>query len=576
MSRYKTVPSFRFSPEQLCRALENAHVGIVLTDQDGIVLSANQCAQALLDLRDREIQTGKATLTANWRNYSPSNRQILLEVARLGEWMGEISLRHRNGELHRQTMSLSALRDERGNVCRYLGLVSNDALAGLPSRLARSLAHVDALTGLPNRLLLNDRLEQAIAVNRRNNTLLAICFMDLDGFKQVNDTLGHAAGDELLKHVASRMLFSLRDSDTVARVGGDEFVMLLSGLANEDECRQTLNRLLDEIATPYMLDATHRAEITMSIGVAMYPVDDSKPAILLEHADQAMYAAKKAGKNRFQMFDARLEERMQARQRMLTRVNEALEKHEFELYYQPALDVREHRVVSLEALLRWPHPELGMLAPGEFIPLIAEDELARHLGSWVLEQALIQARNWHAQGLALPVSVNVFARQILSMDFPNLLRQLISKVWPEMPPGRLILEVQECQNPLALPRMQESMLACRTLGVSFALDDFGVGASAISSLRNLNLSQIKICQSFNQEQHCARSGSAIIRSIVDLADAFSLALIIEGVETAEIIPTLQSLGAHIMQGYAIAHPMPASEIPAWVEKLKSAPEKPIN
>lgn len=560
----RTAPTA--TPIALDAIFRRAHIGVITFTADGSITGLNRAAYRALGCPTDELPSRERLLAPYGREERQQIMRVFRRAARVGYWSGKIALRHPDGSLHHTLLSLSAIRDSAQKVLQYIGLLDDDSRLG--DNIKR--AHFDALTGLPNRLLLKDRLEQAIAANRRNGTLLAVCFMDLDGFKQVNDTLGHAAGDALLKFVAGRMLYSLRDSDTVARVGGDEFVMLLSGLETEDECRMALNRLLSQIAEPYTLKDNRQASISISIGVAMFPADDADPDVLIGHADQAMYAAKKAGKNRFQMFDARLEERMQARQQMLRRVALALKNQQFVLHYHPKVDFASGRVIGVEALIRWHHPILGNLAPGEFIPLIEDDELARPLGNWVLATALAQARRWHEAGLALSVSVNTFARQMLAVEFPRLLKGLIGEVWPDMPAGKLYLEILETPGAQALPRLEESIQACRALGVRFTLDDYGIGPSSLHCLRSLSLDEIKIYQSLSAHgEHCP-DPHLLVRSIVDLAHAFKLQVVAEGVETPAAIAEMRALGCSVMQGYAIAQPMPSEQIPDWLATFSPA------
>lgn len=576
MPKHSPRNAFAVDLESFTHLLDDTHVGVVATDATGTILRLNKTAAALLDYTDDDVAKLRPRFYDRWQHDRPFVDRALHALERQGSWSGEIAVRRKDLLLCRQTLSLLAIRDEAGAIVHYLGLINDQSQSAMFAERERNLAHFDPLTGLPNRLLLHDRLEQAIAANRRAGTMLAVCFMDLDGFKHVNDTLGHAAGDSLLKYVASRMLNSLRGSDTVARLGGDEFVMLLSGLVNEDECSMTLNRLLADIAEPYSLEEDRVAEISLSIGVALFPHETGDAETLLRHADHAMYAAKKAGKNRFQMFDARLEERMQARQQMLRRVNKALHGGQLALHYLPKVDFAAGRVAGLEALIRWNHPVLGNLSPAEFIPLIEDDELATRVGVWVIETAIRQALAWNRQGIEIPVSINTFSRHLLSRDFPRTLQRIIGDIWPELPEGRFCLEIQESSRSNSLTQLQECIQACRRLGVHFAIDDFGIGQSSLNSLRLLTIDEIKIYQAFPGEIPINPSALPIVRSILELGKAFGLQVVAEGVDTHERIVQLRQLGCHVMQGYGIAKPMPADEVPGWLADFNPAayPELP--
>jgi diguanylate cyclase (GGDEF)-like protein len=322
-----------------------------------------------------------------------------------------------------------------------------------------------------------------MAVCQRSGKLLAVCFMDLDGFKQINDKFGHEVGDDLLRQVAGRLQSLLRGSDTVARLGGDEFVILLSGLESEDECSQALDRLLTIVSQPYALGRDTLSEIGASIGVTLHPADSADADTLLRHADQAMYAAKQAGKNCYQLFDARMEQRLQARHDTLRRVARGLSAGQFQLHYQPKVNCHNGTVTGVEALIRWQHPVLGSLTPNEFLPLLEDDDLALSLGEWVVREALRQGRVWAAQGSPLPISVNVFPRQLQRPSFADVVAQAIDETWPTMSPGLLTIEIVESAALNELEAVQAAIQRCRALGIGFSLDDFGTGYSSLSYLR---------------------------------------------------------------------------------------------
>jgi diguanylate cyclase (GGDEF)-like protein len=419
--------------------------------------------------------------------------------------------------------------------------------------------------------LLADRLNQAIAQNQRNKKILAICFMDLDGFKLINDSLGHEAGDLMLKEVGTRLQSLLRGSDTVARLGGDEFVMLISDLGTEEECSQALQRILQSIATPYALVGDTLSEISVSIGVTLYPADSSDPDTLLRHADHAMYAAKQAGKNCFQLFDARMEQRLQARQETLRRVARGLTAGQFLLHYQPKVDCRSNQVIGVEALIRWNHPILGNLTPNEFLPLLEDDDLALSLGEWVFREALRQGRLWAAEGIDLCISVNAFPRQLQRPNFPDIVAKAVADLWPDLPPGKFMIEITETAALRELDSIQKTIQACREFGVAFSLDDFGTGYSSLSYLRQLTVDELKIDQSFVRDMLVDTEDMSIINGLIGLGRAFDLKVVAEGVETDAHIHRLLEQGCNIMQGYGIARPMPAEKLGPWLIEFSEHP-----
>lgn len=435
-------------------------------------------------------------------------------------------------------------------------------------RLLRQ-AHYDALTGLPNRVLLTDRMSQALARSLRNEETLAICLLDLDGFKAVNDSLGHKAGDQLLQEVSSRLLESIRAQDTVARLGGDEFALLLEGFKTSGQCEHILKRILDSVAAPCMI-GPDEVRVSASIGVTLFPGDAHDADQLLRHADQAMYKAKQAGKNRFCIFDPTVESRAKANLGLLNKIEKALERQQFCLYYQPKVDCRAGQVVGLEALLRWQHPILGVRAPGEFLPLIEHDDLIIRLGDWVIAEALEQLERLRQAGFPITISVNVPARQFLRGDFEHRLEALLA---PHDPALASLLEIEIVET----AALEDISLVSRLVsqyhrrGVKFALDDFGTGFSSLVHLKRLAADILKIDQTFVRDMLADPGDLAIVQGVIGLAAAFQRQVIAEGVETIEHILMLLELGCDVMQGYGIARPMPSDRVVGWLTEFRADP-----
>ncbi|MGD0640897.1 MAG: EAL domain-containing protein [Roseiarcus sp.] len=441
-----------------------------------------------------------------------------------------------------------------------------ETLAGRQERIA----YHDPLTGLPNRLLLGDRLRQAIGQNQRSGTRIAVCSLCLDGFKEVGDRFGPEGADQLLVEVAKRLTDCVRSGDTVARLGGDEFAVLLSGLTRDDECQTALDRLLEALSAPYTLEDDLPAEVSANVGVTIFPNDPADPDTLLRHADHAMYAAKQSGKNRYRLFDARIEQRIEARHGTLQRLAEAMKSGQFRLYYQPQVDCRKGRCVGAEALIRWQHPTLGLLPPAEFLPLIEDTDLALQVGEWVICEALSQIAHWQAEGIDLCVSVNAFARQLLQPDFAGALAADLDHC-PEAGRNRLQIEIVETAALKDLDVVRQMIEDCRKLGVTFSLDDFGTGYSTLAHIRHLPVSEIKIDQSFVRQMLSRSEDLAIVEAVIRLGRAFGRSLVAEGVETPAHIKRLLAMGCDVMQGYALARPMPASDIPRWVREFRPDP-----
>ena len=426
------------------------------------------------------------------------------------------------------------------------------------------IAKYDPLTQLPNRAMLADRMSQALTQTQRRGQQLAVCFLDLDGFKAVNDTHGHDAGDHLLITVAERMKQALRDGDTLARLGGDEFVAVLPNLADVATSAPMLNRMLAAAAQPVAYGEVV-LQVSASLGVTFYPQALEMDADqLLRQADQAMYQAKQAGKNRYHVFDAEQDRSVRARHESMQSIERALAGDEFMLAYQPKANLRTGKVTGVEALIRWRHPQRGLLTPAQFLPMIEDHPLAIDLGRWVIESALAQSERWLQDGLSMVVSVNIGARHLHQANFVARLRDLLA-AHPRLQPGCLELELQETSAIGDLVHVSKVIEDCRQLGVKFALDDFGTGYSSLTCLQRLRVSQLKIDQSFVCNVLDSADDLTILTSIIGLAGALSIEVVAEGVETVAHGVLLLRLGCELAQGYGIAHPMAPAELPQWVK-----------
>ncbi|TCJ14703.1 EAL domain-containing protein [Parasulfuritortus cantonensis] len=449
-----------------------------------------------------------------------------------------------------------------GRATRMIGIHADITPLKEHERRLEHIAHYDGLTDLPNRVLLADRLHLAMAQAHRRGQKLAVAYIDLDGFKQINDSYGHAAGDRLLVAVATSMRRTLREGDTLARLGGDEFVAVLIDLPDVAASLPMLGRLLGAASEP-VTDGALRLQVSASIGVTFYPQAEEVDADqLLRQADQAMYQSKLAGKNHYHLFDAEQDRSVRGRHESLARIRQGLADGEFTLRFQPKVHLRNGVVVGAEALIRWQHPERGLLLPALFLPLIEAHPLDAELGEWVIDQVLGQIGRWRAIGLDLPVSVNVSAYHLQRPDFVERLRTLLAR-HPEVPADRLVLEVLESSALVDLAQAARVLDTCREIGVSFALDDFGTGYSSLTYLKRLAVAQIKIDQSFVRDMLDDPEDLAILEGILGLASAFRRLVVAEGVETVEHGIMLLQLGCEIAQGYGIARPMPAADLPAW-------------
>lgn len=428
----------------------------------------------------------------------------------------------------------------------------------------------DSLTRLPNRVLLAERFKQAVYAADRHQKSLAVCMVDIDEFKPVNDEHGHAVGDLLLIEIASRFKQYLRQDDTVARLGGDEFVLLLGNMDNRTEFYQAIQRIRSAIAEPYFLEGK-RFVISCSIGVTMYPDDDADADLLLRHADQAMFVAKQAGRNRVHWFDVEQDQQVSSSQQLIGRIEQGLLADEFELYYQPKVNMRTGDIVGMEALIRWNHPEEGVIPPLDFLPYIEQDELSIRVGDWVLERVLTQLDNWQEQGHDWSVSVNITAKHFHLSSFTSRLKSVLRR-FPHIKPEKLEIEILESVVLGDLQHVQKVIEECKALGVRFALDDFGTGYSSLSYLKRLAVNVIKIDQSFVRNILNDKGDLALVQAISSLAVTFGHEVIGEGVETIEQGVLLMRLGCDVAQGFGVSGPMPSGEVAHWAKQFVLDPK----
>ena len=479
-------------------------------------------------------------------------------------WKGEICNRAKNGSLYWVESTLVPLLDDAtGRIHRYLAIRFDiSEKRQLLHSLQWRVGH-DVLTGLPNRAFLSDLLDQALAFSREKNIPLAVCMLDLDGFKAVNDGYGHASGDLLLVEVAKRLRDIVRGEDVVARLAGDEFVLVLRYVRDVPDVRAALNRVLGAISAPYLLRGK-ALNVFASIGVTLYPDDNQDAETLLRHADQAMYVAKQSGRNRFHLFDALRDREVKATHQTVERVRQALAAGELRVHFQPKVNMRRGVVVGFEALLRWEHPQNGMVPAREFLPLVEETDLIIDIGEWVMDQVMMQLDRWQQAGQGWPISVNIAARHFQRADFVDRLRRVLDR-HARVAPQMLDLEIVESVAIENIQHVSACLQACQALGVQFSLGDFGTGYSSLNYLKRLRTQTIKIDKSFIRDILHDRDDLALTTAVIGLARAFGRQVIAEGLESIEHGELLMQLGCDVAQGYFIARPMPAVDVPGWVE-----------
>ena len=548
----------------------HAREGITIADRYANILDVNAAFTEITGYSREEVLGKNPRILNSGKQDKAFYAAMWHDLQSKGYWYGEIWNRRKDGQVVAEMLTISAVRDERGDIQNYIALFSDITAIKQHQAQLEYIAHYDALTGLPNRLLLGDRLRQAMSQAPRRGQRLAVAYLDLDGFKAVNDTHGHEVGDQLLATLARRMTQVLRDGDTLGRLGGDEFVAVLVDLSDIEASVPILTRLLEAAAQPFPVGDLV-LNISASLGVAFFPQGEAVDADqLLRQADQAMYQAKQAGKNRYHAFDAEHDRHVRGRHENLEHIRQALAERQFSLYYQPKVNMCTGEVVGAEALIRWQHPLRGLLLPAVFLPVVEDKPLAIDLGEWVIDAALTQIEAWHVDGVSTPVSVNVGALQLQHPDFVSRLRTLLSR-HPGVNPGELELEILETSALEDFAGVTQVMTACQELGVGFALDDFGTGYSSLTYLKQLPVSLLKVDQSFVRDMLEDPDDLAILDGVLGLATAFRSQVIAEGVETLAHGEMLLRLGCEWAQGYAIARPMPAHDFQRWVRTWDAPP-----
>jgi diguanylate cyclase (GGDEF)-like protein/PAS domain S-box-containing protein len=543
--------------------------GIVITDASGFIVEVNEAFSRITGYSREEAIGQTPRILSSGRQGEDFYDGMWSALQTAGQWSGEIWNRHKNGELYAEILTISAVRNEEGQTLQYVALFTDITAHKEHERQLEHIAHFDALTGLPNRVLLGDRLQQAMLRCNRQNHSLAVAFLDLDGFKAINDAHGHDVGDDFLIAVGQRMKSVLREEDSLARIGGDEFVAVLVDLDAPEACEPVLQRLLQAAAEPVMLRGKS-LNVSASIGVTIYPQDGVGADQLMRHADQAMYVAKQAGRNRYHLFDLAHDSAAKSQRESLEQIRHAFAERQFVLHYQPKVHMRTGRVIGAEALIRWEHPQRGLLPPAAFLPTLENHPLSLDVGDWVIATALDQMVRWKAAGLHMPVSVNIGAGQLQQPDFARRLAELLA-AHPQIPSHCLELEILETSALEDITQVSEVMQACKALGVRFALDDFGTGYSSLTYLKRLPADMIKIDQSFVRDMLEDTEDRAIVEGVVGLARVFQREVIAEGVETIAHGALLLQLGCELAQGYGIARPMPAQALPQWEASWRAAP-----
>ncbi|MDA8094211.1 MAG: EAL domain-containing protein [Betaproteobacteria bacterium] len=543
-------------------ALENMAEGVIVTDASLRTVFVNKAFARITGFAFHDVVGTPPRFLTSGAHPRRFYKKMWKALKEDGHWQGEIEDRRKSGQTYPGLLSVSAVLDEAGRPTHFVAVFNDISTQKQYEARLEFLAHHDTLTGLHNRSHFQQRLEEAIARAHRNGREVAVLFIDLDGFKTVNDSLGHPVGDQLLRAIAERIRGSVRESDLVARFGGDEFAVLLDGHPDTQGPSVVAQKLIDALRTP-MLIAGQELYVTASIGISCYPRDGHSMAALIKHADVAMYRAKARGKNGYHVFSAELNVRAFETLRLASHLHRALEREELVVAYQPQIDLATGRLIGVEALVRWRHPQIGLIPPARFIPLAEQTGMILPIGEWVLETACRDAK---ALGLStdmrVHVAVNLSARQLLQDDLASRVEQILARA--EFDAARLELEITESMVIHDPDAARKTLGALKEIGVSLAMDDFGTGSSSLSHLRRFPIDCLKIDRCFITGLSRDPDDEAIVRAIIAMTKSLKLRTIAEGIETPEQETFLAQAGCEAGQGFFLAAPMGIGQVARWM------------
>jgi diguanylate cyclase (GGDEF)-like protein/PAS domain S-box-containing protein len=532
----------------------NSHEAMMVVDADTTIIDVNPTFTTITGFSRVEM-LGKKLEVLHAREDSDFHLALWQALKEKGHWAGEVWNRRKNGQVYPEWLEINAVRDERGGISHFVAQAADISARKNAEHHIWRLANYDKLTGLPNRSMFHERLEHEIRRAHRSEKKLALLFLDLDGFKEVNDSLGHDVGDLLLQQVANRLAGCVRESDTIARLGGDEFIIILNDVGDMSVVGSVAQKIIDTLAAPFTL-RTHTVYVSASVGVTLYPDDGETNEVLLKNADQAMYAAKKEGRNRYCYFTSAMQEQVNRRARIISEMRLALSSHQFHVLYQPIVELRTGRIDKAEALVRWNHPLDGLVSPAVFIPIAEEAGLISAVGNFVFRDAALTARRLSSIEPQFMVSVNKSPAQFSSKEHSWV--EILAETGAE---GiKLAVEITEGMLLDMRPLVQQQLQALRAAGMQVAIDDFGTGYSSLAYLRKFAVNYLKIDQSFIRNLENGGEEHALCDAMITMAHRLGMIVIAEGVETEAQRATLLELGCDYGQGYLFSQPLSSDEL----------------
>ncbi len=537
--------------------------GIMVTDTQGTIQEVNPAQCHLTGYDYDELIGCNPRILSSGIHDSYFYQNLWFQLIKNGSWNGEITNKKKDGTIYIQRSHITAIKDSKDNIIFFVAISSDITVIKENQKQIEFLAYHDKLTSLPNRVSFSNMMRYKINTCNEKNELLGVGYIDIDNFKPINDNWGHHIGNLLLIQVSKNFQDALSENSMVARLGGDEFVILFTGFKTQDEIIEDVERVMKLVACTYYINDIV-IELSVSIGVAIYPLDFvDDPDELLRHADQAMYLAKRNGKNCVKIFDSNSEKIFRQQQNEYHRIEQALHAREFCLYYQPKIDIHSNKTVGVEALIRWKHPEKGLLSPAQFLPIIETSELTLPIGEWILSEALQQKRIWQQKGIDISISINIFAKHLQHPDFFEKLIVIINN-YPDIDLHNIEFEILETTAMENLKEITSRLNQCRQLGIKISLDDFGTGFSSLTYLRQLPVDLVKIDRSFIQNILSSQDDQILVQGVINIAKMLKRKVVAEGVETPEQLSLLASYDCDLVQGYGIAHPMAAAAIENWL------------